>query len=109
MRWQSITICVLCLLWMAALPAHLYEPRWRYELAVLPGFPLSVAMPIALAKSAAGVLPFALVYLCLRLEWKFKGKPVIFFRFAACALTVLVVFRAIVFVFFTQIPARLAV
>lgn len=76
----------------------MYEPRWCYEFAVLPGFPLSVAIPIAIAKSAAGVLPFAVVYLCLRMEWK-HGAPVGFDRLAACALTALVVLWVIVFLF----------
>lgn len=106
MRWRSITLCALCLLWMVALPSLMYEPRWRYELAILPGFPLSVAIPLAMAKSAAVVLPFAVVYLCLRMEKKYSGAPVPFVRFAAFVLTALVVLRVVTLLFFTSAAIR---
>lgn len=102
MRWQPITICLLCALWMPiALWAADYEPRWKYELeAYAPLYPWSIAVPLALAQSAAGVLPFALVYFCYRMKPVSSHDRLGFYlKIAAYVLTTLVDLAALAYVF----------
>jgi hypothetical protein len=96
MRWQSLTICILCLLWIPAALVWPYQPHWSYELEVnAPFFPLSIAIPLAIGKSAAVVLPLAAIYLCFRMDSEFAGDRMTFLWGLAYVSTGIVVLLAL--------------
>lgn len=101
MRGKSIFICVLCLLWMPTLWAWSYQLRWSYELALFPGFPNSLAIPLAIGKSAAVVLPFAVVYFSFRLDREYPDERMTLLRGVAYALSGVILFAAIAYILFT--------
>ena len=70
MRWQAITISVLCILWFPMAFWWLtFTPHWSYELAVYtPFFPWGIGIAFAISQSAALVIPFAVTYFAIRLH-----------------------------------------